>query len=154
PRMELLAYDGATPEPLAWELADRLLALPAGEDHPPPQNRAALARWAYLQALRGSHGRQLLAPVAVSALAALAGSAAGGTRRRRAAGALLDDPSLPVDALLAALDLFGDNGHPAAAAVIERAIHAESAEVQRHAIAVLAAQAPDRAFATLSRTIV
>jgi HEAT repeat protein len=154
PRIELLAYDGATPEALAWELADRLLALPAGEDHPPPQGRAALARWAYVQATRGSHDRQLLAPVAVSALAALASSAAGETRRRRTAGALLDDPSLSVDALLAALELFGESGHPAAAAVIERAIHAESVEVQRHAIAVLAAQAPGRALAALSRTII
>ncbi|MFL5801966.1 MAG: HEAT repeat domain-containing protein [Roseiflexaceae bacterium] len=154
PRMELLAYDGATPEPLAWELSDRLLALPAGVDRPPPESHAALARWAYLQAARGPHGRQLLAPVAVPALAALAGSAAGAPRRRRAATALLDEPSLPVGAQVAALELLGDNEHPAAAAVIERAIHDQSAEIQRHAIATLAAQTPDHALAALSQTIV
>jgi HEAT repeat protein len=154
PRIELLAYDGATPEPLAWELADRLLALPAVIDHPPPEDRAALARWAYLQSARGPRGRQSLAPVAMPALAALAGSAAGEARRRRAAGALLDEPGLPVSAQVAALRLLGHNEHPAAAAVIERAIHDQSAEVQRQAIAALAAQAPDRALGALSHTIV
>ncbi len=154
PHMELLAYDGATPEPLAWNLADRLLALPAEADRPPPKNRAALARWAFLQAARNARGRQLLAPIAMPALSALDDSAAGEPRRRRAASALLDDPSLPLGAQVAAIKLLGDSQHPAAADVIERALHDESAEVQRHAIAALAAQAPGRALVTLSRTIV
>jgi HEAT repeat protein len=146
PRVALLAYDAATPEALAWDLAERLLALPA-EDHRPPVDHTALARWAYVRALHGPASRQILARLAADALATLEDE-----RRLRAAGALLDDAQLPVDAQVAALELLGTAEHPSALAVIERATHDEDADIRQRALATLGDQSPERALMALGRT--
>jgi HEAT repeat protein len=146
PRIALLAFDGATPESLAWDLADRLLKLPA-EDLPPPADRTALARWAYVRALQGPGGRQTLAPHAADVLAAL-----DGERRRRAIAALLEDPELPIGAQVAALELLGAGEHPSALAVIERATHDQDAGIRRRALDALGDQDAERTLMALGRT--
>lgn len=153
PHIARLAYDSTIPETLAWSLADRLLELPVEADSVPPGDPAALARWAFVQANRSARTRQLLAPHADEALSALFTSSAGEGRRRRVANAILDDATLPLDAHLAAVKLLGDTRHPASSEVIERALHDQSVEVQRHAIDALAAQPINKALNTLSRTI-
>jgi HEAT repeat protein len=146
PRLALLAFDTMTPEELAWNLAGRLLELPA-ENLPPPAERAALARWAYVRALHGPHSRQTLAPYATEALAAL-----DGARRLRAAGALLADPELPIGAQVAALELLGAADHPSALAVIERATHDQDAGIRQRALAALDDQGAERSLTALGRT--
>jgi HEAT repeat protein len=152
PRMAALAYDDATPAHLGWALADRLLVLPDQNVAPPLQAPAALARWAYVQALRGPQSRQLLASVATTALPALA-EGADAERRRRAAKALLDDIALSIGAQVSALGLLDRSDHPAAQAVIERAIHDEAPDVRMRAIATLAEQDDEQSFTALGHTI-
>jgi HEAT repeat protein len=146
PRVALLAYDTATAEDLAWQLAGRLLELPP-EQLPLPSERAALARWAYVRALHSPSSRQQLAPHAAEALAAL-----DGDRQLRAAGALLADPELPVGAQVAALELLGAADHPAALAVIERATHDQDADIRQRALAALRDQGAERTLTALGRT--
>jgi HEAT repeat protein len=141
-----LAFDAATPEALAWDLAERLLALPA-EDHPRPSERAALARWAYVRALHSADSRQRLAPIAAQALTALEGE-----RRLRVAGALLDDAQLPIDAQVAALELLGAADHPSALAVVARATHDEDADIRQRALAALGEEGAERTLMALGRT--
>jgi HEAT repeat protein len=153
PRLELLAYGDATPEGLAWKLADRLVDQPTAEDRPPPADRAALARWTYVQAARGAHSRQLLTTaVATTALPALAESQAGDERRLRAGAALLGDGALPAGTHMLALALLVGNQHPSALTIIERAIHNDSVEIRQAAIAALANHDPDDVFPIVHRT--
>jgi HEAT repeat protein len=146
PRLALLAFDTTTPEELAWNLAERLLELPA-ENLPPPAERAPLARWAYVRALHGPNSRQILAPHATEALAAL-----DGARRLRTASALLADLELPIDAQVAALEVMGTADHPATLAVIERATRDQDANIRQRALAVLDDQDAEHSLTALGRT--
>lgn len=163
PHIERLAYADDTSEPLAWELVDRLVAMPASVgDHPPPaqprgpsqagEAERALARWAYVQAVSSARNPEFSDPAqAPAALHALATSGAGDARKLHAASSVLDDPTLPAAVRAAALELLEDNQHPATLTVIERASIDQAVDVRHAALELLSRRDPQRAYTALSR---
>lgn len=152
PRMERLAYAAETPEPLAWDLTDMLVARANRADADPPDapdDPAALARWSYVQALHSPPRRRLLEAGAHATPAALADPSVDLTRRLRAAQALLADPALSTRTRLAALALVEAIDHPAAFDTIERAVGDASTDIQRGALTALAERDGGRVYAAL-----
>ncbi len=151
PRAARLAYGGAVPADLAWDLADLLLRAAPEQPDTPPEEPQALARWAYVQALSGPTGRAALAKAPV-ALTALTSAPLADQRLLHVAAALADDHELPVAARIAGLALLRQSRQPTAMTVIDRACYDESHELRQAALEMLTERDPDRARAALSRT--
>ena len=156
PRIQCLILDAETPEPFAWQLADRLLQQPDAEQAmiaPPRFSSQALARWIYIQALRdATRFKQIDQATVVAALHALAASDAGDTRKLFVASALVEDLAQPDATRLAALELLSGNSQPPAHSVVERACGDANSEIRRKALELLSKLDPIRAGVALGRT--
>jgi HEAT repeat protein len=155
PRLLGLAYHSRVGEPFAWQLADLAIArgLVQMQNDPPEANRAALARWLYVEALtRTAEQRQIDPAAAASGLAALADSQAGEMRTLQTTTALADDPEQASAIRRAALALLASSRHPAALTVIERVSGDADPALRADALEALKRQSPERASVALGRT--
>ncbi len=156
PRIQHLILTAETPEPFAWQLADRLLAYGAVEQPmiaPPRFNPQAMACWIYIQTQQDAAGcRQIDPATVVAALHALADSGAGESRKLFVASALVENPAQPDATRLAALELLSGNSQPPAHTVVERACGDANLDIRRKALELLSQLDPARAAVALGRT--
>ena len=154
---EQLAGDLRMAAPMAWELTDLLVNRPTQNSVPlaPPDEPAARARWAYVQALRGPDQRAALAyGLGVDGVRALAESSLDDTRLLRVAAVLIDDAALPTAMRAAAIALLAPSAQPTALTVIERACYDSDASVRQTALESLVGRDPQRAQTALSRAAI
>lgn len=154
PRLERLAYAATTPESLAWTLADLLADRPTlAETASPaaPSDPQCLARWSYVQALRGPATRAQLDPA--MALLSLAAAAADPRRRLRMAQALFDDQFLAPPIRCIAPLLLADLHLPQAKALIEQAALDPLLDMRSAALTALARREPARVYEILASAL-
>ncbi|MCS6940840.1 MAG: HEAT repeat domain-containing protein [Roseiflexaceae bacterium] len=147
PRLMRLAFDAATPDPLAWAAADWL-----AERSPdraaradPPANPAARSRWIYVDGLKDAAGIQTLGAAALASF-----FAAGAARRERLGRALLTNTGLSPEIRLAAIDLLMQQESPPWT-LIASACTDENQIVRRGALARIGSSSAREAIATLVR---
>ncbi|ABQ89921.1 HEAT repeat domain-containing protein [Roseiflexus sp. RS-1] len=153
PRLSRLAFDEATPAPLAWTAADWLVERLSATDplDAPPATPASRLRWIYVEALRGGAGLQTLEVSEVrAALAAFADSAAGAARCERLGSAVLTNTALAPTVRLAALDLVVQQEAPPWTQIVALCSD-ENEAVRRGALARIGACSGREAIATLVR---
>jgi hypothetical protein len=153
PRLSRLAFDEATPAPLAWTAADWLVERLSATDplDAPPATPASRLRWIYVEALRGGAGLQTLEVSEVrAALAAFADSAAGAARCERLGSAVLTNTALAPTVRLAALDLVVQQEAPPWTQIAALCSD-ENEAVRRGALARIGACSGREAIATLVR---
>jgi hypothetical protein len=153
PRLSRLAFDEATPAPLAWTAADWLVERLSATDplDAPPATPASPLRWIYVEALRGGAGLQTLEVSEVrAALAAFADSAAGAARCERLGSAVLTNTALAPTVRLAALDLVVQQEAPPWTQIVALCSD-ENEAVRRGALARIGACSGREAIATLVR---
>ena len=151
---ERLASDPRMAAPMAWDLIDLLVSRQPQNATPlaPPDEPAARARWAYVQALRGPEQRAALANgLGIEGVRALAESSLDDTRLLRVAAVLIDDASLPIAIRAAAISLLAQSSQPTALTVIERACYDPDASVRQAALESLVDRDAQRAQTALSR---
>jgi HEAT repeat protein len=149
-RLERLVYDEASDVGVGWLLADTLTELTPDDQAPPPTWPETRSRWIFVQALRGTRGRQQLAGHE-DLIGTLLRGGAGAERLMRVGRVLLGDPASDEPARLAAVEMLETSGTPAALEALRQASERSSGTVRRRALAALDRLAPEAATASLER---